>query len=248
MPDPPDVFGHKEKLMKSKYLAAVFGGAFFLAGCMIDREPLGPTQYDSRSIERDNSEEVTVRLEMGAGDLKVGTGTSKLAQAYFTYNVPSWKPIVDYTPGDLTIRQPGQTHSHLGNTKYEWDLRLGRQIPLDLRVNFGAGEAQLDLGSLDLRSVEVHMGVGKMNMDLRGDPQHDYSVNINGGVGEATVHLPVKAGVYATARGGIGEISVRGMQKIGDHWVNEVYDTAKVKVRVDVNGGIGRIELIGDAE
>lgn len=232
--------------MRFKYLVTVLGGAILLAGCMVDREPLGPTQYDSRSIERDNSEEVTVRLEMGAGNLKVGTGTSKLAQAYFTYNVPSWKPIVDYSAGNLTIRQPGQTHSHLGNTKYEWDIRLGRQIPLNLRVNFGAGEGQLDLGSLDLRSVEVHMGVGKMNVDLRGDPQHDYSVNINGGVGEATVHLPVKAGVYATARGGIGEISVRGMQKMGDHWVNEAYDTAKVKVRVDVNGGIGRIELIGD--
>lgn len=233
--------------MNVKYFV-VLGGVLFLTACMIDREPLGPTQYDSRSIERDSSQQVTVRLEMGAGNLKVGTGTSKLAQAYFTYNVPSWKPAVDYTPGLLTIHQPGRTHSHLGNIKYEWDLRLGRQIPIDLRVNFGAGEAQLDLGSLDLRSVEVHMGVGKMNMDLRGDPQHDYSVNINGGVGEATVHLPVKAGVYATARGGIGEINVRGMQRVGDHWVNEAYDTAKVKVRVDVNGGIGRIELIGDAE
>jgi hypothetical protein len=233
--------------MSFKYLA-VLSGVFLLGGCMVDREPLGPTQYDSRAIERDKSAQVTVNLEMGAGNLKVGTGTSKLAQAYFTYNVPGWKPVVDYIPGDLTIRQPGGSHSHLGNIKYEWDVRLGRQIPLDLHVHFGAGEAQLDLGSLDLRSVEVHMGVGKMNMDLRGDPQQDYSVRINGGVGEATVHLPVKAGVYATAHGGIGEISVRGMQKMGDHWVNEAYDTAKVKVRVDVNGGIGRIELIGDAD
>jgi hypothetical protein len=233
--------------MKLRHLA-VGCGAVFLAGCIVDREQAGPTQYDSRAIERDNSELLRLNLEMGAGNLKVGTGTSKLAQAYFTYNVPSWKPVVEYSPGDLTIRQPGSTHTHLGNIKYEWDLRLGRQIPLDLRVHFGAGEAQLDLGSLDLRDVNIEMGVGKIQMDLRGDPTHDYSVHIQGGVGEATVHLPVKAGIYATARGGIGEIRVRGLRKVGDHWENEAYKTAKVKVRLDVQGGIGRIELIGEGE
>jgi len=233
--------------MRFKYLPAL-AGILMLSACVVEREPTGPTQYDSKAIERDKSGQVSVNLEMGAGNLKVGTGTSKLAQAYFTYNVPSWKPEVDYTAGELTIRQPGHSRSHFGNVKYEWDLRLGRQIPIDLKVHFGAGEAQLDLGSLDLRSVSVDMGVGKMQMDLRGDPTQDYDVHINGGVGEATVNLPTKAGVYATATGGIGEIRVRGMRKDGDHWVNDAYENAKVKVRVDVKGGIGRIELIGDAE
>ena len=231
--------------MTFKYLAAS-AGALFLTGCIVGREPIGPMQYDSRAIERDNSERVSVVLHMGAGNLKVGTGTSKLAQAYFTYNVARWKPLVDYTPGSLTIRQPNNTRPHPGNIKYEWDIRLGRQIPLDLAVHFGAGEAQLDLGSLDLRNVEVHMGVGKMQMDLRGDPQHDYAVQIHGGIGEASVRLPAKPGIYATATGGIGEISVRGLHKTGDHWENDAYPTSKVKVRVDVRGGIGRIELIGD--
>ncbi|HKE22886.1 MAG TPA: toast rack family protein [Bryobacteraceae bacterium] len=233
--------------MRFKYLP-VLGGILLQAACFVEREPTGPTKYDSFAIERDKSAQVNVNLEMGAGNLKVGTGTSKLAQAYFTYNVPSWKPVVDYSAGELTIRQPGHGRAHIGNVKSEWDLRLGRQIPVDVHVHFGAGEAQLDLGSLDLRSVSVDMGVGKMQMDLRGDPTHDYDVRINGGVGEATVHLPTKAGVYATAEGGIGEIRAVGLKKRNDHWVNDAYDTARVKVRVDVKGGIGRIELIGDAE
>lgn len=233
--------------MRFNYLP-VLSGIVLLSACVVYHEPTGPTQYDSKAIERDQSAQVSVNLEMGAGNLKVGTGTSKLAQAYFTYNVPAWKPIVDYSSGELTIRQPSHGSTRFGNMKYEWDLRLGRQIPIDLKVHFGAGEAQLDLGALDLRSVSVDMGVGQMQMDLRGDPSHDYDVRINGGVGEATVHLPTKAGVYATATGGIGEIRVRGMRKVEDHWINDAYETAKVKVRVDVRGGIGRIELVGDSE
>jgi hypothetical protein len=245
--EPVRISVFEETTVKLKHLAPLTG-ALYLSGCVVGSVRTGPVQYESRTIERDGFQEVTVNLDMGAGDLKVGSGTSKLAQAYFTYNVPVWKPVVDYGNGNLTIRQPGGGHSHAGNVQYQWDVRLGREIPIDLRVNFGAGDAQLDLGSLDLRDVNVEMGVGRMIMDLRGDPTHDYTVHIQGGVGEAKVQLPLNAGVFATAQGGIGEISVRGMRKDGGHWVNEAYDTAKVKVRVDVQGGIGRIELIGDTE
>jgi len=50
-----------------------------------------------------------------------------------------------------------------------------------------------------------------------------------------------------TAAGGIGEINTRGLRKEAGHWVNDRYETAPVKVRVSVQGGIGQITLIGDA-
>jgi hypothetical protein len=224
--------------------------ALCLAGCVIDTNPTGPLQYDSFHVDRDRAEIVKVNLNMGAGKLQVGSGTEKLLQAYFTYNVPAWKPIVKYEAGALTIDQGKTGHANFnpGPMKYEWDLRFGRETPLDFGVNFGAGEAQLDLGSLNLRAVNVQIGVGSLNLDLRGRPQHDYNVHIQGGIGEAIVRLPAGAGVYANANGGIGEIKTRGLRKEGDHWENDAYATAKVKVRVDVQGGIGSITLIGDTE
>jgi hypothetical protein len=223
--------------------------ALCLAGCVIDSTPTGPLQYDSFHLDKDRSEVVKVNLNMGAGKLQVGSGTEKLLQAYFTYNVPSWKPVVKYDAGTLTIDQGNARHNFSpGRSKYEWDLRFNRETAFDFGVNFGAGEAQLDLGSLNLRSVDVQMGVGKLNLDLRGRPQHDYNVHIQGGIGEAVVRLPAGAGVYANAEGGIGEVKTRGLKKEGDHWENDAYATAKVKVRVDVQGGIGSITLIGDSD
>jgi len=223
-------------------------GTLLLSGCVITTVT-GPTQYDSRSFERQGAKELRLELHMGAGDLRVGTGTSKLMQTYFTYNVASWKPEVresrNGTLADFVISEPEGTHSHSGNVKYDWDLRLAEDVPLDFTVHFGAGEAHLDLGALDLRNVTVHMGVGELQMDLRGTPKEDYNVEIHGGVGEATVWLPSNAGVYAEAHGGIGEISARGLRKVGSHYENDAYETAKVKVHVNVNGGVGQITLIG---
>lgn len=221
-------------------------GALGLAGCMIQTETAGSTQYDSRALERDDAKEVNVHLTMGAGQLKVGSGTRKLMQGYFTYNMPSWKPDLRYSAGDLTVEQPRGHTTHLGSNKYEWDLRFAQDIPLNFHVNFGAGEAQLDLGSLTISHVDVQMGVGELKLDLRGVPKRDYDVTINGGVGEATVHLPSGVGVYAEASGGIGEISVRGLDKVAGHWVNQAYGEPGPKIHLNVQGGIGQITLIAD--
>jgi len=226
----------------------LLGGTLLLSGCVITTGT-GPTEYESRSFERQGAQQLQLELHMGAGDLRVGSGTSKLMQTYFTYNVAQWKPeIRDSRTGNLAsivISQP-EGMSSPQNMKYEWDVRLAQDVPLDLTAHFGAGDAHLDLGSLDLRSVTVHMGVGELQMDLRGSPRQDYNVEVHGGVGEATIYLPTDAGVYADAHGGIGEISVRGLHQVGGHYENDAYDTAKVKVHVNVNGGIGQITLIGD--
>jgi hypothetical protein len=221
-----------------------------LAGCVIDRGHAGPVQYSSNSVELDDAELVRVNLQMGAGDLRVTDGGAKLMRADFAYSVPSWKPEVRYKrsgkEGDLTIEQPGRNHSTLGTTKYSWDLQLNNKTPLELAVNFGAGQARLDLGSLQLRGLELHIGVGQLDLDLRGAPKHSYNVTINGGIGEATVRLSGDAGIYAEAHGGIGSIKVRGLQQEDEHWVSPSYDRADNKIRIEIHGGIGQINVIAD--
>jgi hypothetical protein len=224
-------------------------GLLCLAGCVVEVHS-GPTRHEFREFERQGSERLHLDLHMGAGELKVRGGATKLARADFAYNVDQWKPEVTYrTLGgacDLTIEQPGNNHTHIGDTTYTWDVQLADDVPTELTAHLGAGEARLNLGSLSLRRVDVEMGVGEVRMDLRGTPKHDYDVRINGGVGEATVHLPKDVGVYASGSGGIGDIHTEGLHRQGDHWVNDAYSDAKVRIHVDVHGGIGQINLIAD--
>ena len=229
---------------------AVLSASVCLSNCVMTSDRGGPEQYDTTSFDRGSAEELHVDLTMGAGNLKVGTGTHKLAQAYFTYNLVDDKPVVSFNPGrsaSMTIRQP-DSHRHIKTVsdKYVWDLRFAEDVPLFLRVNFGAGQAQLDLGGLSLRDVNIDMGVGELEMDLRGQPKHDYNVSIHGGVGEATVRLPGSVGVSADASGGIGNIDVENLRGGHGHWVNDAFDHAQVKVHVSVEGGIGNIRLIGE--
>jgi N-terminal domain of toast_rack, DUF2154 len=234
--------------MNARYLTLI-PAAVLLSSCGVDH-PAGPDQYDSKLIDAEGATSAHVELHMGAGDLRISDGAQQLARADFTYNVPSWKPEVTYTKsggrGDLRIEQPKGGATRIGNTHYRWELQLSNKIPLDLAVHFGAGEARLDLGSLQLRGVELHMGVGKIEMDLRGKPKQSYEVNINGGVGEAVVHVSSDAAVYAEAHGGIGSINVHGLRKVGDHWESESYPTAENKIKIEAHGGIGEIRISAD--
>lgn len=219
-----------------------------LSGCVA--VSTGPLETESRSVDLGNAEMVRVELTMGAGELKVSGGASKLMQAEFQHNAPELKPDVRYEltgfRGRLTVQQrPGWMHAG-GNYRNTWNLRLSNEASMDVFVKLGAGEGRLDLGQLALRGVEVEMGAGELKLDLRGKPKRSYDVSVRGGVGEATIYLPRDIGVVADVKGGIGGISARNLQKRDGNYVNTAYGESKVTIRLDVRGGIGAINLIGD--
>src|SRR5579862_4225467 len=177
--------------------------ALCLSSCVInDHVQTGPLEHESRSIERGDAERAQLNLRMGAGELRVSGGAANLMSGDFSYNVPAWKPDIRYNSNagraTLTIEQPKTGQMNLGNATNRWDLQLNDEIPIDLALQFGAGETRLDLGSLSLRSIDVEMGVGELKLDLRGNPKHNYDVRVRGGVGEANVYLPANVGIDAT--------------------------------------------------
>jgi hypothetical protein len=241
--------GERMKLGVSATLPALLSGFLFLTGCQFDSTPAGPMKETSIHIDRGTTERANVQLDMAAGEMDLRGGAEKLIDGQFSFNVPAWEPKVESsnngTHATIKISQPKKTHLGGGNHKYRWDLQLNDQVLLDLAINCGAGQARLNLGDLDLRHVEVHMGAGQVDMDLQGKPTRDYDIEISGGVGQATVHLPHDVGIFAEAHGGIGSMTVTGLDKKDDHWENNLYDKAKVNVHVKVEGGIGEIRIIG---
>jgi hypothetical protein len=219
-----------------------------LTGCAVETST-GPTRTEPFSVERDKSEFLQANISMKAGELHLSGGAAKFAEGQARCNVDPCKPVVKYSAvagrAHLSIEQASPAAT-IGNAKTEWDLRLADNVPTDLAVDLGAGEAHVNAGSLSLRGVDVRMGAGQLELDLRGEPQRDYEVRVRGGVGEAVIRLPKNAGIYATATGAIGSVNASGLRREGDHWVNDAYENAPRKIRVDVQGGVGEIRLIAD--
>ncbi|HTT65056.1 MAG TPA: toast rack family protein [Bryobacteraceae bacterium] len=237
----------RTKLQTTILLAGTAALALLAPACYITTEGSGMVEQSSQSVDLKGAKAVQVQIEMGAGELIMHGGAAQLMDADFRYRVRDGKPEVHYdvtgTHGTLEVRQP--SHHSLGNNdKNRWDLRLNEDVPMDIRVKMGAGEGRLDLGNTALHSLDVEIGAGEMKVDLTGHPHGDIDVRIHGGVGEATVRLPKRARLDVEAHGGIGDISVQGLTKSGGRWVNEPAGEAEATMHVNVNGGIGQINLI----
>ncbi|HME10142.1 MAG TPA: toast rack family protein [Bryobacteraceae bacterium] len=220
-----------------------------LSACEIDLGRRGPTKTEPVAVELGKTEMARVELRMKVGEMKLTGGASKLIEGDLRYTDPE-KPVVRSDSSGfrttVSIDQPTRGHTSSRGDNYSWDLRLNPEVPLDLQLDFGVGQGKLNLGDLNLRTLDVHMGVGQLNVDLRGTPKHDYSVTIHGGVGQATVLFPAGAGIVADAHGGIGSIQVRGLEKDNGRYINSAYGHSKVTIRADVTGGIGEVRLIAE--
>jgi hypothetical protein len=211
-----------------------------------DRLSTSETRNESKTVALGAAQSVRVSLNMKAGELKIDGGAPQLLDADFTYNVPEWKPEVSYSVsggvGILEVTQPGSA-SAMGNTRNDWDLRLSNKAPMEMSVNVGAGRATLTLGGLELSRLELNMGAGETTVDLNGNWKKDLSAELHGGVGKATIRLPKDVGVHVVAHGGLGAINAGGFQKQGDAYVNDMYGKSPVTLQIEVEGGIGEINL-----
>jgi hypothetical protein len=230
---------------KFELIAPLAALALLTSACYVSTENRGPLETSAQSVDLKGAKSVDVHVDMGAGELIMQGGATDLMDADFRYRSSVRKPDVEYNVsgahGTLTVKQPSG-HS-MGGDKTTWDLRLNQDVPLDVRVNLGAGEGRLKLGNTTLHSLDVEVGAGQMNVDLTGHPHGDIDVRIRGGVGEANVRLPRQARLDVEAHGGIGQITTHGLTKRGDRWVNEPAEQSDATIHVSVNGGIGQINL-----
>ena len=180
------------------------------------------------------------------GDLDIRGGSQKLMDADFTYNEAEGKPDIKYTStgtaGDLIVEQNGPKVSR-GSAKNDWHLRFNDTVPMDLNIQFGAGDANLKIGSMNLRGLDLNMGAGDLHLDLRALRKKAIRFEFVAGRATLSSICPGTLGIWATASGGLGDISVNGLHKSGDHYENDAYDRADVRVRLDIQGGVGDIKL-----
>ena len=204
-------------------------------------------RHDARTVDLAGAKTVRADLSMGAGQLTLRGGSSHLLDADFEYHAREGSPQMEYAvnggKGELKISQEGG-EPNIGGTNNTWSLHFSNSVPLDLKIDMGAGEGDLRLRDLDLTNLTVNMGAGRVEVDFTGDRKKDLQADIEGGVGQAVIRLPRKIGVVVHASGGIGTIDASGLKHDGDQYTNEAYGKSPVTIHLKVEGGVGQISLI----
>jgi hypothetical protein len=222
---------------------------------------VGDTQDEREAIPLGGAESATVEIRFGAGKLEVEAGASdQLLAGHFRYNVKRWAPEVTYEGSVLTVKQGGMEQEDwgipTGNVRNEWKLEFSPEIPLEMDVEVGAGDGELDFSGLQLAELELDLGAG--DFEVRFDEPNEAQmglltldtgasklevvgighagperVRIQGGVGDITLDFtgawPRSSDVQITA--GVGAVTLRLPDDVG--------------VRVETEGGLTNVNASG---
>jgi hypothetical protein len=114
---------------------------------------------DERALE--------VRVQYGAGELRVLPAPATLLyRLQLRFDERSVRPVTEYDRAAGTLRlgvegRGSNRRSHRGGNA---TIELARGVPMELRLEFGAGRAELDLGGMSVRSLDVATGASETEL------------------------------------------------------------------------------------
>jgi len=226
----------------------------------------------SRQIS--GEDDLRVQVTYGAGHFKVGPAErGVLYRMQLRYDEELFEPHADYENNRLRLGVENIGKSiRLGKKRSggEMDLMLGRDVPMDLDLEFGAVRAELDLGGLTLTglalstgasesvvdisepnpgsirtaSFEVGAGVGEVTLGFDGSWRQDATVSIDMGLGALELRFPEGLGVRLTKDSFLTSLDSEGMVKRGDAYYSLDWETADRKVSIDLNAAFGSVKVV----
>ena len=146
-----------------------------LAGCGHDAEA-NQRAHRMRSItsarQVSGERELSVQVRYGAGRLQVQPATGDLLYRMdLRYDEEGFRPVAEYdrAAGRLKLGVEGREHGgsgrHNGRDEHA-GIALTPAVPMDLALQFGAGEAEVDLGGMSLRSLSLETGASSTSLSF----------------------------------------------------------------------------------
>lgn len=247
-------------ILKVTMLAALAAVLLSSTGCyrvkLEERPPMRTYTLDvNESVQTATRAEVDLKVAVGELVLSTDTTGTALLAGKVEYAPDTWKPELKYDVdaedlGRLIMRQPSTSEVPAFRTsRNAWDLRLGRSVPVDLRLELGVGTSRVDLTGANLTYLAALTGVGETAITLPEPAATGVlACRIEAGLGQVVIRVPDGVAVRITGgKDGIGDFAAPGFTAMGDAWTNKPYDDGSPRrIEIDLRRGVGefRIETV----
>jgi hypothetical protein len=192
--------------------------ALLLVALLVQSACGGPREASAQDWQTVNSsrrvageELLRVNVEYGAGTLSIARGPEDmLYRSNLRYDAASFRPMVEYDAGRLKFGMTGSTVRGRNIRGGELDLALSPTVPLELDLQFGAAEADLDLGGLRVRSLQVQTGASRTTLNVSA-PNREVCRTARLTVGAAQFQARGLGNLNAPrlqVQGGVGEVTL----------------------------------------
>lgn len=209
-------------------------------------------QAETLAIPLGAASEASVEFNHGAGRLLVsdGAGAAQLLEGSFVggvrHSVQQEGPLTRVKLSADNILTPLDM-PWAGEEGLRWDVKLTREVPLELTFHTGAGENRINLRELKVRRILLETGASSTEMTL---PAQSPFCRVDVRAGAASVVLRVPQGVagrIVMESGLVGsKIDPQRFPYNGTTYETPGYDQAERRVEIKVEAGLGSIEIVSE--
>jgi serine/threonine protein kinase len=217
------------------------GGFCSAFGVLLNTLPtveVGATETeDIRVPWPDSSDTPNLALKFTGGQFVLTPGAEVgLVEGTATYNVAQLKPQVIIDGSDVRIQPAGEVgfgSLATEDIRNEWDLKLGT-APLELAIEAGAADANIELGGLSLLDLSITQGAANFNLSFTEPNQVEMeTLQFQGGASSATLSGLANARARdITVEAGAGDYTL------------DFSGVLQNEIKVSVKGGLGSITII----
>lgn len=197
---------------------------------------------DRLAIPLEGAVDAEVMVTFGAGHLAIGAAAPGLL-VDGTYD--GGVRVEPGGPGRVRLSPPAPT-LRLDRAPYAWRVGLAADVPLRLRVESGAADADLDLRTLRVTELRVRTGASETRVTL---PEAAGFTRVDAEGGAAAIRFRVPDGVAARIRTSVAlgstDVDVARFPRTpsGNGWESLDFETAANRVEIEVRGGVGSVSI-----
>ncbi|MCU0487356.1 MAG: DUF5668 domain-containing protein [Anaerolineales bacterium] len=226
---------------------AVLAGALWYSG--IWQSPSALTAGEPLNVAPQPVASAQIEIKPGVGSLKIDgqAAPGTLISGMIPETSDTWRVNQEISQsGDqvvVRLSANGSQAFYPGNRQNltDWQLGFNPAIPIELAIDLGAGEADLDLSKLQVGNLKYDFGVGTLTLAL---PQGSALIgDLNGGIGFLTIQVPSSVGIEIQAETGLVIRSFpTGYTKVAENlYRSPNYQTAATKVNLKINLALGQV-------
>lgn len=198
-------------------------------------------------IPTSGATQAKIEINHGLGKLYVGAG--RVADTVADGRITDGNdPVAELRGQEVRAKIGGANHVwplFVTPWKWEalnWDLGLNANLPLELEVNSGLSDMDLDFSGLQLKKLKVAYGLGAAKIKLPASAGQS-KVKVETGLSSLDISVPdhVAAKIKVEGFGG-SHISGR-FHKVGDYYQSLDYEAAINRVEITVEYGLGSVNI-----
>jgi len=187
-----------------------------------------------------------LEINSGAGTFILGETTDKLVEGktkgnLAEYDFETWK---DDDKTNVRFNLHKRNFNFFGGRfKNYLKVNLNENPIWDIRLNYGASKANLDLTKFKIRNLELHSGATSTYVKL-GDKTETTNVNVEMGAANITIDVPTNVGCEIQSDMALSSKNIHGFNSKGKgHYTTENFSDSGKRIIIDIKAGVSSLTI-----